>query len=255
MGLDHALTDIARSRLAGASERLEERLLAIEGRRGVMGPAHHAFTRYQATGDREVWSSWDWSGGGEEWNESSAWKESLVEHVLRRTMPSGGTILEIGPGAGRWTPYLREQAERLVLVEATDEVLELSRARYGDDSAVSFVRTNGSDLPGVGKDEVDAVWSFDVFVHLAPVDVAGYLAEVSRVLRPGGTATIHHSGRRDRRGWRAPMTARLFANLADERGLRVRRQFDSWDHGRFDVRPFADVITQLEAPTAPVDTA
>ena len=103
-------------------------------------------------------------------------------------------------------------------------------------------------MPGVPDASVDVVWSFDVFVHFAPLDTAGYMAEVARVLRPGGVATIHHSGGRNRSGWRAPMTARLFANLAVERGLEVERQFDSWEGGRFDVRPFGDVITRLRAP-------
>lgn len=248
MGLRYLLTDVARRRTRRLADRLEDRLLAIEGARGVLGPAHRAFARHQATGEREVWSEWDWSAGGEEWNESADWKASLIEHVLGATMPAGGTILEIGPGAGRWTEHLRRRADRLVLVEATDEVLDLTRRRYGEDPAVSFVRTDGSDLPGVTDASVDAVWSFDVFVHLAPLDTAAYLAEVARVLRPGGVATIHHSGRRDRRGWRAPMTARLFANLAADRGLVVERQFDSWEDGRFDVRPFGDVITRVRAP-------
>ena len=247
-GLAYVATDVARRRARRLSDRLEDRLLAIEGARGELGPAHRAFARHQATGEQEVWSGWDWSAGGEEWNESPEWRASLVAHVLETEMPAGGAILEIGPGAGRWTAHLRERADRLVLVEATDEVLELTRGRYGEDPAVSFVRTGGSDIPGVEDDSIDAVWSFDVFVHLAPLDTAGYLGEVARVLRPGGVAVIHHSGRRDRRGWRAPMTARLFANLADERGLAVESQYDSWEGGRFDVRPFGDVITRLRAP-------
>lgn len=248
LGAAYTLTDLARTRARRLADRLDDRLLAIEGARGVLGPAHRAFARHQATGEREVWSGWDWSTGGEEWNESEEWKASLIEHVLHPGVPTGGVVLEIGPGAGRWTDHLHERADRLVLVEATEEVLELTRRRYGDDPAVSFVRTAGSDMPGVPDGSVDAVWSFDVFVHLAPLDTAGYLAEVARVLRPGGVATIHHSGGRNRHGWRAPMTARLFANLAAERGLETERQFDSWEGGRFDVRPFGDVITRLRAP-------
>jgi len=250
LGAAHALTDLARTRAQRLADRLDDRLLAIEGARGVLGPAHRGFARHQATGEREVWSGWDWSTGGEEWNESPEWKASLIEHVLGPSVTGGGVVVEIGPGAGRWTEHLRERAERLILVEATDEVLDLTRARFGEDPGVSFVRTGGSDLPGVADGSVDTVWSFDVFVHFAPLDTAGYLAEVARVLRPGGVATIHHSGGRNRRGWRAPMTARLFANLAAERGLEVERQFDSWEGGRFDVRPFGDVITRLRAPGA-----
>ncbi len=93
-----------------------------------------------------------------------------------------------------------------------------------------------------------AVWSFDAFVHIAPIHVAGYLGEIARVLKPGGVAIVHHAGRsaRPRKpSWRSPMTAALFANLAHECGLVVERQFDSWDGGRFDVRSAGDVISVL----------
>lgn len=248
LGLGYALVNALHERARRLTLRLEDALYATEARRGVLGPAHRAFTRHGATGDPQVWAKWDWSQGGEEWTDSPEWKASLVEKVLRATMPDRGTLLEIGPGAGRWSDALRECADRLVLVEATEEVLDLSRRRFGDGPGVDYVLTGGSDLPGVETGSVDAVWSFDVFVHLAPLDVAGYLSEIARVLRPGGPACVHHSGGRNRRGWRAPMSARLFAALAAERGLLVERQFDSWEEGRFHVKPFGDVITVLRAP-------
>jgi ubiquinone/menaquinone biosynthesis C-methylase UbiE len=252
MGARYAALHAIHARARRVTARLEDALFAIEGRRGVLGPAHRGFARHEATGDSGVWAKWDWSRGGEEWTESPEWKESLVEHVLRGNIPPGGTILEIGPGANRWTDALHELAEHLVLVESTDEVLDLSRSRFGEAGEVTYVRTTGADLPGVADDSVDSVWSFDVFVHLAPLDVASYLGEINRVLRPGGVAVVHHSGRRERRGWRAPMSARLFATLAREHGLEVERQFDTWEDGRFDVRIFGDVITAMRAPAASV---
>jgi len=229
---------------------LEDRLLAIEGARGVYGPAHRAFPRYGAMGGQEGWAAYDWSAGGEEWTASEAWKDSLVEEVLKPGVPEGSAAVELGPGAGRWSVILRERVARLVLVEATEEVLSLTRARLGDDPAVTYLLSEGASIPGVPDASVDAVWSFDVFVHLSPEDVAAYVAEIARVLRPGGVATIHHAGRRERRGRRAPMTGTLLANLAREAGLVVERQFDSWGGGRHDVRVFGDVISVLRRPGA-----
>ena len=226
--------------------RLEERLLAIEGRRGTLGPAHRRHRANSVDSNREVWTGWDWSAEGEEWTESPAWKAALRDEVLLARMPRGD-VLEIGPGAGRWSETLRQHSERLVLVDVTKRTLELCRERLGPSDDVRYVLGGGSDLPGVADASIDGVWSFDVFVHIAPVDVAAYLSEIRRVLRPGGIAVIHHSGRRDRRGWRSPMSGPLFAALARERGLLVEEQFDSWSGGRYDVHPFDDVITVLRA--------
>ncbi len=244
-GAGYAVLSLARKAAGWVPDKLDERMLAIEGRRGVLGPAHRRWTQHSVTTNREVWSGWTWEGGGEEWTASDAWKASLVEHVLEPTMPRGATILEIGPGAGRWTQTLHARAGMLILADITDTTLELCRERLGDPDDVAYVRTDGSSLRGVDSDSVDALWAFDTFVHIAPLDVAGYLADIARVLGHGAVAVIHHSGRRDSEGWRSPMTAALFATLAREHGLTVERQFDTWDGGRFGVRRQGDVVTQL----------
>ncbi len=247
-GPGYAALALARKAAGWVPDRIDERMLAIEGRRGVLGPAHRRWTQHSVTTNRDVWSGWAWEQGGEEWTASQAWKESLIEHVLEPTMPRGATILEIGPGAGRWTEALHGRAAQLILADITDTTLELCRERLGDPPDVAYVRTDGRGLTGVSEDAVDAVWAFDTFVHIAPLDVAGYLADIRRVLRPGGIAVIHHSGRRDREGWRSPMTGALFAALAVEHGLAVERQFDTWGGGRFGVRLQGDVVTQLRRP-------
>jgi ubiquinone/menaquinone biosynthesis C-methylase UbiE len=115
---------------------------------------------------------------------------------------------------------------------------------------VEYVRSRGSDLAPVADGSIDAVWSFDVLVHVAPLDQASYLGEIARVLSPGGVAVLHHSDGRNRgllpsrQGWRAPMSRELFGALARDRGLRVERQLDSWgERDRYDLGAFADAIT------------
>lgn len=244
-GPGYAALAVSRKLAGWLPERIDDRMLAIEGRRGVMGPAHKRWTQHSVTTNREVWSSWEWEGGGEEWTASEAWKASLIADVLEPTMPAGGTILEIGPGAGRWTDALHQRASELILVDITETTLELCRERLGDPGNVAYVCSDGTGLRGVATDSVDAIWAFDAFVHIAPLDVASYLTEIRRVLRAGAIAVIHHTGRRDPKGWRSPMSAALFGNLARERGLVVERQFDTWAGGRHGVRRQGDIVTQL----------
>ena len=244
-GLAYTVMAAGRKLAGWVPDRLDDHLLAIEGRRGELGPAHRRWAQHSVATNREVWSGWEWSGGGEEWTASIDWKRSVIEDVLEQVMPVGGTILEIGPGAGRWTEALHGRADRLILVDITDTTLALCRELLGDPPDVSYLRTDGASLREVATGCLDAVWSFDAFVHIAPLDVASYLGEIGRTLRPGGTALIHHTGRRDRAGWRSPMTAALFANLAREGGLTVERQFDTWAGGRFGVDRQGDVLTLL----------
>jgi SAM-dependent methyltransferase len=219
-----------------------------EQRRGVLGPAHRHWQG--PTDHRRYWSAYDWSDRGDEWNASPEWKHALIEDVLASWITEGVAVLEIGPGAGRWSEVLSERASTLVLADVSERPLELCRERFAGDGRMRYVLSSGSDLPGVEDGSIDAVWSFDVFVHVAPSDQAAYLSEIARVLAPDGLAVIHHADGRNRgelpsrAGWRSPMSRGLFAALAVERGLRVECQFDSWgSDGQYDLSAYGDVIT------------
>jgi SAM-dependent methyltransferase len=240
----------ARRALLQAHWALEDRRLTAEQRRGVLGPAHRRWRGNSARENRRRWDSWDWSNGGEEWSASPEWRGALIDHVLARWIPRERVVLEIGPGAGRWTQTLMERASRLVLVDVSKRPLELCRSRFQDADNLECVLSSGTDVPGIADGSVDAVWSFDVFVHIAPLDQASYLGEIARVLAPGGVAVIHHADGRNRgqlpsrHGWRSPMSRGLFASLASSNGLLVECQLDSWGpDGRFDLSSYADAIT------------
>lgn len=246
-----------RARRAFQDYRLEH-----EQRRGVLGPAHRRWRENSSDENVERWTDYDWSRGGEEWNASPEWKDALVRDVLERWIPPGVVTLEIGPGGGRWSEILVGRSSQLILADVSARPLELCRERFASEARVSHVLSSGTDLPGVPDGSVAAVWSFDVFVHIAPRDQAAYLQEISRVLAKGGTAVIHHADGRNRgdlpsrAGWRSPMSRRLFAELARRSGLTVESQFDSWGpENRYDLGAFADAVTVCRRwavpPTSP----
>jgi SAM-dependent methyltransferase len=229
---------------------LEDRRLIAEQRRGVLGPAHLRWNGNSVDDNRVSWADWDWSQRGEEWSLSDEWKAALIDDVIGRWIPRGSKVVEIGPGAGRWSEALASRASRLILVDISERPLELCRERLSTASNVEYVLSAGTELPGIANGSIDAVWSFDVFVHLAPRDQAAYLEEIGRALAPGGVAVVHHSDGRNRGelpsryGWRAPMSRGLFAALAAQRNLRVECHLDSWGpDGRYDLSGYADSIT------------
>jgi SAM-dependent methyltransferase len=242
------LSDFTRRTVGRLGWAVQDRRLTREQSLCKLGPAHRRWRG--PTDHRRYWSAYDWGGRGEEWNASPEWKHALIDEVLSKWIPEGVAVLEIGPGAGRWSEALFARASALVLADVSERPLELCRERFADDDRIRYVLSSGSDLPGVEDSSIDAVWSFDVFVHVAPCDQAGYLSETARVLAPGGLAIIHHADGQNRgqlpsrAGWRSPMSRGLFAALAAERGLRVESQFDSWGaDGRYDLSAYGDAIT------------
>jgi SAM-dependent methyltransferase len=185
-----------------------------------------------ATLNREIWDAWDWGSGGEEWSGSEEWKQSLLRCVLEREIPVNSSVLEIGPGAGRWTTHLLERARDYIGIDISSTCVQHCRDRFSGRQRVRFEVGSGRDLAAVPSDSVDAIWSYDVFVHINRAEVASYAHEFARVLRGGGVGVVHHgsvggaSG-----GWRSDLTADAFASILAQHELQVRRSFNSWDDG------------------------
>ncbi len=197
--------------------------------------------------NRRIWDNWDWGSCGEEWTDTSEWKSAMLEHVLHKYVPPGKDVLEIGPGAGRWSEWLQRDARTLTLVDLSEARIALCRSRFAAHSNVAYHTTQGNNLDAVPDAAIDVVWAFDVFVHITPKDTASYLSSMFRVLRPGGRAIIHHARDGGVNGaWRSRMTRELFADLARQQGFHVVVQSDTVDGQAMEISPHHDTITVVE---------
>lgn len=112
-------------------------------------------------------------------------------HFLQRFVTPETTVLEIGPGGGRWTRYMLH-ARRIYAVDYYPEVLRELRRNF-DRPNITFIANNGDDFPGVPDASIDFAFSFGAFVHLDLPIIDGYLRNLTRVLKPTATAVIHYS--------------------------------------------------------------
>jgi len=229
------------SLLRRSSRALGERVLDLEIRNDLPGC-------YSCEWNRAVWRNYNWAQKGEEWTQSLEWKQSVIDLVLLKYVEAGKTVLEIGPGAGRWTETLQKMARRLTLVDISDRCIELCKNRFSTCNNIEFFVNEGTNLDFIEDATVDFIWSWDVFVHLSPQCTKEYISEFSRVLKKRGRGIIHHPKDAGLHGgWRSRMTAELFSHLLEKYELIPILQFDSWDSGgRFGVREFHDTITVFE---------
>jgi SAM-dependent methyltransferase len=196
--------------------------------------------------NKAIWDSWDWRAGGEEWTPSPQWKAAVISGVMDRFLPQQCTVLEIGPGAGRWTEPLIERAAKYVGIDVSASAIDICRGRFKSRPTAQFMVGTGDNLAGIASESIDAIWSFDVFVHINEQEVTQYVEEFKRVLKPGGTGIIHHgavSGAKG--GWRSNLSHEAMLGLLRRCKLDIAASFSSWvaDGTEFHLDTYSDVIT------------
>ncbi|MDQ4069103.1 MAG: class I SAM-dependent methyltransferase [Actinomycetota bacterium] len=145
----------------------------------------------------------------------------LEQRLERSTSGGPGPVVDVGCGRGYWMQAMAGLGPGVIGVER-DLDRAAAAARHG-----LIVCGDAARLP-LADESVAAVWSVHVLHHLPePVRV---LAEVRRVLRPGGTLVLAES-------------------VEDNPLLRLaRRLHPSWDgvavHARFTARTLLDDVTE-----------
>jgi SAM-dependent methyltransferase len=147
-------------------------------------------------GENRSWSTYHWSDAGEEWSTGFGdtyrlWSGFLLPRI--GDLLPAARVLEIAPGFGRLTEHLRKVAEHLVVVDMTPECIEACRRRFEGATNIEYHVNDGQALPMIADRSIDFAFSWDSLVHVESGPLSSYLRELGRVLRPGGTAFLHHS--------------------------------------------------------------
>jgi SAM-dependent methyltransferase len=95
-------------------------------------------------------------------------------------------VLDAGCGVGYGTAYLARAARRVVGVDVFEDAIVYARTRYAE-ADVEFLVADVLDLP-FGADSFDTACSFEILEHVA--DAERFVAELARVLRPGGMLVL-----------------------------------------------------------------
>lgn len=107
--------------------------------------------------------------------------------LVRSHAPAlGGALLDYGCGNGAQTLLFRNDFDRIIGADVVAEFIGQFEQRLEDDRAGSVVTPTHYDgrLLPVADGSIDAIISFEVLEHVA--DEAASLADMWRVLRPGG---------------------------------------------------------------------
>lgn len=120
---------------------------------------------------------------------SPEWAEHMHTEVLPGLVDGvdlGARMLEVGPGPGATADWLRHRVRTLVAVEIEQEVAARLTERFAGTN-VEVHRADATELP-FGDESFDSAGCFTMLHHVPTAALQNrLLAEVLRVLRPGGT--------------------------------------------------------------------
>ncbi len=107
----------------------------------------------------------------------------------------GLRVLDIGCGRGELVCEAAQRGAEAVGIDYSPAALELSRERLAAAAgqlrgSARFLLANAKGL-AFANASFDAVFMVDIYEHLHPYEVEHTLAEVRRVLRPGGRLIVH----------------------------------------------------------------
>jgi len=106
------------------------------------------------------------------------WRRTMVSHIPR----DGGSVLDVATGTGLVAERLLAQGHRVTGLDQSPDMLAVARSRFGD--RVALVEASATAIPFA-----DASFDHLTFTYLLRYvdDPAATLAELGRVVRPGGT--------------------------------------------------------------------
>jgi len=147
--------------------------------------------------NKQYWDvTYPWTRQGDEW--SAAWggvDQQWYWVLLPRIhafVPTG-TILEIGPGFGRWTQFLKDLCENLIIIDLSEKGIETCKQRFDTCSNITYHVNDGKSLEEIPDSSVDFVFSFDSLVHAEEDAIHAYISQLATRLKDNGVAFIHHS--------------------------------------------------------------
>lgn len=183
--------------------------------------------------NKEFWGEkYDWSNEGDEWSRGWGGTPFFWCGILPRMIRfvPCDTIVEIGPGYGRFTQYLIKLCKNLIIVDLNKNCIDACKKRFQTDSNIKYIVNDGKKLTGIPNDSVDFVFSWGTLVHCDDDVVKSYIFEAKRVLKDNGNAFFHYSSlilpdnESKKFGFSKTMTAEKFVSFCKEAGVSCNYQ-------------------------------
>jgi len=152
-----------------------------------MEKKHYSETFYSEIAD--IYDTTRWKGKGE--FVDALQKKLLYQILEKENINPRDSILDIGAGTGRFVLPLTEAGYVMYGLDISERMLKIAKSKSRDE-ALNLVVANAKAIPF--KDNTfDCIISYRTLIHIP--DYKNVIKEISRVLKPGGTAILEFNNK------------------------------------------------------------
>ena len=117
------------------------------------------------------------------------WPEgNILQEFIPYSSLAGKKVLEIGCGLGLVSSHMARAGAVLSSIDITENAVKLTKSRFKQTGLSADIRQMNAEALDYGDNEFDHVVSWGVIHHSSNMDAI--IAEIHRVLKPGGTAHL-----------------------------------------------------------------
>lgn len=129
---------------------------------------------------------WGTTGGDDEWVNPDQWVLRTADAARERNAATTATMLDLGCGAGRHALAFAQTGAKAFGLDRSPQALAVARSRATEEGLDIDLREGDvTELP-YSDCEFDYVLAYNVVYHGDEATLARTLAEVRRIVRPGG---------------------------------------------------------------------
>jgi len=138
---------------------------------------------------------------GERWGEveKDPILKSIKEKFILPFVNEDKSVLEIGPGGGRWTKYLLN-CKKLYCIDLNPESLDYVKNRFSSQNNITYILNKGNDFPNIPNSSIDFVFSYATFNHFDIGVIVDYLSGMTDILSDNSNVVIQYSEKKLKKG-------------------------------------------------------
>lgn len=149
--------------------------------------------------NKKIWNDeYTWPINGDEWSSGwggskSQWHSMIYPRIHKYIEERNICILEIAPGYGRWTNFLKDFSKQLDIVDLSVNCINACKKRFEKEDNILYHVNDGKSLEMIQDNSLDFVFSMDSLVHVEIDVIEEYIKQIAKKLKINGVAFIHHS--------------------------------------------------------------